>query len=175
MLRENCRVGMKVYFGRRNGEKTHAKVTKMNGKTAKCETLEERGYNRPAGQEWNVPYSLMTPVDSSVTPTVPSMPVSESVPEAPILVYNQFDEDNLILEAIFGVYNDLSPENLSCDGELPMSQINARRTRLNRKLRGLCMAMGRDISEDEIYQWWQDKESKQRNVTVPSNTNGNNN
>lgn len=150
MLRENCRVGMKVRFGRTRGEKTLAKVVKMNGKTAKCETLEERGYsNRPVGQVWNVPYSLMSPAEGETVPVVQREPIK----------YNPFDQDNGIYELILGCY---SPENLTADGELPRHLVNARRADLNRKLRGFFTALGREVTEDEAYEWHRSKMDYQR-------------
>jgi len=157
MLRESARVGMKVRFGRKRGEKTLAKIVKMNGKTAKCETLEERGYsNRPVGQVWNVPYSLMSPAEGE-TVAVNTTPVTEEP-----LTYNPFDDDNPLLEALLGVYSGLSPENLTADGELPRHLVNRRRTELNRKLRGLTIALGREISETQAYDWYRSKQEYQR-------------
>ena len=61
MKREDCKVGMVISFGSRNGQQTRARVIKLNLKTAKVETLESRGRNRLIGQAWNVHYGLMTP------------------------------------------------------------------------------------------------------------------
>lgn len=153
MLREACRVGMKVRFGRTRGEKTLAKVVKMNAKTAKCETLEERGYsNRPVGQVWNVPYSLMTPAEGETVAVVQREPIK----------YNPFDPNNGIYELILGCYSGLSPENLTADGELPRHLVNQRRAELNRKLRGFAIALGREVSEDEAYEWYHSKQEYQR-------------
>ena len=56
MLKE----GDKIYFGRPNGEKTLAKITKVNRKTYSIETLESRGARGKKGQKWRVPFSLAT-------------------------------------------------------------------------------------------------------------------
>jgi hypothetical protein len=69
------------------------------------------------------------------------------------LAFNQFCEDNPFYDLILNCYMHLSPENLTGDGELPRSHVNRRRTELNRKLRGLFMAVGREISEDQAIQW----------------------
>lgn len=61
MLRENCREGMKIVFGRTNGEKTIAVVVRTNPAKALVTTLENRGIKQ-AGLEWRVPYSMMEPV-----------------------------------------------------------------------------------------------------------------
>jgi hypothetical protein len=140
---------MKVRFGRRRGEQTLGKIIKLNPKAAKVETLEERGYsNRPIGQVWTVPYSLMKPADGET----PNAPVQREP-----LKYNPFNEDNGFLELILGIYNGLSPENLTADGELPYSVVNQKRAKYNRQLRGLFMALGREVTEDEAYEWWKSK------------------
>lgn len=58
MKKQDCREGMKVIFGRENGEKTLAKVMRCNPKRAKVKTLESRG-GKAAGENWNVPYSVL--------------------------------------------------------------------------------------------------------------------
>ena len=64
MLREQARIGMKVTFGRRNGAKTSGVIEKLNMKSAKVKTLENRGIRSQAGETWRVPYSLITPIDN---------------------------------------------------------------------------------------------------------------
>ena len=65
MLRSEARVGMEVYFGRANGEKSLGRIVKVNKKNLKVELLEERGTRRgyKVGGVWNVPPSLCTPAD----------------------------------------------------------------------------------------------------------------
>lgn len=46
--------------------------------------------------------------------------------------------------------NRLSPENLSCDGELPRYEINCRRKRIMREWKVLEKRVGREVSIDEI-------------------------
>lgn len=48
----------------------------------------------------------------------------------------------------------LSPENLSCDGELSRSQVDARRAQINRQWRDLETQAGRRVSEAEADGWW---------------------
>jgi hypothetical protein len=152
MLRTDARIGQKVYFGRTNGEKTLGEIIKLNPKKAKVRTLEDRGRVHIAGEVWGVPYSLMTLADSS----------AKSAPGGPAprkkLEYNRFDHiNNLILEAIVAVYSDLSPENLSGDGELPMTQVRHRKSVLDRQLRGLLTAYGQPVDELEAYDWAESK------------------
>lgn len=50
-----------------------------------------------------------------------------------------------------GVYCELSPENLTCDGECSLSQVRRRRASCNRRLKVLFQEIGRRVSEDEAY------------------------
>ena len=59
MLRENCKVGLEVTFGRTAGEKTKGVVVKCNPRKAKVRTTEARGVHI-AGAIWSVPYSMLT-------------------------------------------------------------------------------------------------------------------
>lgn len=151
MLFSDCRVGMEVLFGRGNGEYTRGIVEKMNRVKAKVRTNENRG-STVAGTVWSVPYALMNPssggVPQNVQPTQPE-PIK----------YNPFQDpvEIKILEAINIVYNRLSPENLSCDGELPISVINKNRAKLNRQLRGLFQVLGREVDEMVAYNWSREK------------------
>lgn len=157
MLRENCRVGMKVYFGRRTGEKTLGEVIKMNPKAAKVKTLEDRGNGRGSspGTVWGVPYGMMTQVDNS---TQPVQPVREKLKYSPFMQ----SVDLLILEALHQVYSDLSPENLTCDGELPPHHVRIRENDLNRKRKGLEQAFGREVSPEELYEFFEEKRKADR-------------
>ena len=51
------KIGMKVKFGRPNGQKTFGSIVKVNAKTVKVKTLEVRGRNgrSDAGSIWKVP------------------------------------------------------------------------------------------------------------------------
>ncbi len=158
MLRENAKVGMKVYFGRVNGEKTLGVIEKINPKAAKVKTLEDRGRSRGvAGTIWNVPYSLLQPAD-----------VAGELP-APIS-YNPFQPqvDQHILMAIVQLYSNLSPENLSCDGELSSALVAQRLVTYRQKLRHLFNALGVEVSESAAYEWDNQREKYQREKSAAS-------
>jgi len=169
MLREHCTVGIKVMFGRGNGEKTLGEVVKVNPTKAKVKTLEARGNGRGSdvGTVWTVPYSLMEPAGVAFIDAVNALPPpslgglmvkgSEDLPMA----YNEFmpQGDRCIMEAIVDTYNRLSPEWLTCDGELPRSQVMAKKGQLERRLKALFQALGRPVSESVAYQW-DDERSK---------------
>lgn len=136
---------MQVRFGRDNGEKTVGTVIKMNPTKAKVQILEQRGNGRGSvpGATWNVPYSLMEPADGEV----PAAPLAK-VP----LPFTPFDSiTNHLICAVNDIYGALSPENLSCDGELSRAQVQAKYSRLQRQLKGCFAALGREVSECEAY------------------------
>jgi len=139
-------VGDRVYFGRPNGEQTLGEVVKVNLKSLKVKQVEVRGTfrTRAVGTLWKVPPSLCrleSAGDGKVNMAQLPLPVKRS--------------DDVILEEISGVYSDLSPENLTCDGELSQSQVMRRGAALNRKLRACFAELGRTVSEEEIWKRWQ--------------------
>ena len=73
----DCSVGMKVHFGRPNGEHTLGEVVKCNPTKAKVRTLEERGRSARSGRVgviWNVPYSMMTPAGPKAVENAKTLP-----------------------------------------------------------------------------------------------------
>lgn len=58
MIREQCKEGLQITFGRSNGERTKGTVVKCNPKKAKVRQDEARGQH-PVGTIWSVPYSLI--------------------------------------------------------------------------------------------------------------------
>lgn len=160
MLKEECRIGMHVYFGRKQGEKTLGVITKLNDKSCKVKILEERGSGRggEVGKVWGVGYSLMFPAPAASQKIGGTTVVIPVIPKIG-LKYSQFtpQEDIHILQAIACIYSSLSPENLFCDGEISATEGHRRGTALRKKLKGLFDAYGREVSEGEIYQWERDR------------------
>lgn len=85
MLREDCRIGMKVVFGRTNGEKTVGEVVKIHEKYAHIRTLESRGDgNRgaeehrtkkmPAGSIWSFTFAGIEPLREPLREALGSLP-----------------------------------------------------------------------------------------------------
>lgn len=64
-------------------------------------------------------------------------------------VRTRSEED--ILNALRDVENALSPENLSCDGELPKSEINRRYSKLMAEKTRLVKELGRTPTDKELY------------------------
>lgn len=47
----------------------------------------------------------------------------------------------------------LSPENLSCDGELPRAQVKQRYAQLKKEWRELEVMVGRTVTESDVWTW----------------------
>jgi len=169
MKMEECHVGMEVFFGRGNGEQTRGVIEKLNRVKAKVRTLESRGSRSQSGTVWGVPYSLMRPVTPGQVPldASPHPFVKASNPADDPISYSFFQDgvEQLLLEAINAVYNGLSPENLTCDGEATMTQINQKRIKLNRQLRGLFTAFGREVSEKVAFDWYMERQKAESERT----------
>jgi hypothetical protein len=45
----------------------------------------------------------------------------------------------------------LSPENLGCDGELSMSEVNKRLASIKKQWKDLETKLGRPVTEDEVF------------------------
>ncbi|NDD54549.1 hypothetical protein EBZ39_11860 [bacterium] len=85
MLREHCEIGMKVVFGRPNGEKTVGEIVEIHETTAKIKALESRGdgnrgseehrtKKQPAGSVWNSPFNNMEPLNKPMLEALRSLP-----------------------------------------------------------------------------------------------------
>jgi hypothetical protein len=153
MIREECKIGMVVEFGRNNGEWTKGEIVKLNPTKAKVKTLEARGSGRGGfvGAEWGVPYSMIRPVGGTTV-----------VREEP-LNYNRFRDraENLVIEAIVSTYHQLEPEWLTADGERPIHQVHALRSKLNTRLSHLFRALGRTVSEEQAFGWSEQKQKEE--------------
>lgn len=66
--RNTLRTGEIISFGRGRGQKTLAKIVRVNSTTCTVRTTEARG-KHPAGTEWRVPFSLITKTDGAAAPT----------------------------------------------------------------------------------------------------------
>lgn len=152
--------GDKVYFGRENGQRTLGVIKKKNPKRAVVEILEQRGIGKGSeiGSRWNVAYEAMEhALIADATQRV------QKVVEVKKLTYNPFDPDNGILEEILGCYNGLSPECLTCDGEASASHIRHQSAVLHRKLKYLQLAIDKQVSETQAFDWWLSKQEYNKN------------
>ena len=62
-----------------------------------------------------------------------------------------------IREDILRCYSQLSPENLTCDGELTKTQIRTKSSKLNKELKSLFKEYGRPVMEEEALGWTRKK------------------
>jgi hypothetical protein len=156
----NPQVKQKVYFGRPHGEKTLGEIAKVNRVKVKIKQLEERGEykDHKVGTVWTVPLSLVWEAPKDAVPGGPQ-PKLEVAPRrsplgqgsrVPAHVRGSRPESEVLAD-ILGLYGDMSPENLTCDGELPLSQVRAKLGRIRRDLEGLFVELGRRVSETEAY------------------------
>lgn len=131
-------IGSRVRFGRGNGEKTLGTVVKHGRSKLKVRQDEARGRNRSyaVGSIWTVPPSLCTLVGDGSASTA-ATPAKPKRSEAEILADIQ------------GIYGALSPENLTCDGELSRAQVRRKAANLRGQLRALEVELGRKVSEFE--------------------------
>lgn len=134
-------IGQKVMFGRENGEKTLGTIVGINAKSVKVRQDEARG-GRPVGTEWRVHPSLVSPVDGVAAPAPAASPAVTRRAE------------DAVMRDILNAYSDLSPENLTCDGELRGRAVATRRAAINRRLAALQAELGRRVSEDEAWHWY---------------------
>lgn len=102
MKKENCEVGMKVIFGRENGQKTLGIVRKMNPKKCRVEILEDRGRKSVKGQVWIVPYSLMSPVKTNVV----SNELEAIYVQIKLKVDKNVDFDEVVQEMDYSIKHD---------------------------------------------------------------------
>ena len=172
-----------VRFGKPRGEKTLASVVRINGKTVTVRTLEHRN-GRPIGQEWRVPFSMLYTADGQrieSTKIIQSLPhngeyvgpyrdwpsfankPATPVPNTSAVKYNPFEpsENQLAMEGILCCYAKLSPEALHADGEASPAQVRHTLIELNRKLRGFFVVLGRNVREEEAYEWHKQKNAQE--------------
>lgn len=60
-------------------------------------------------------------------------------------------DKKVVLNEIDEIYSRLSPENLSCDGEIPWSECQKEAAKLQKKLDALFIEYGREVGEVEAY------------------------
>jgi hypothetical protein len=140
------KIGMKVMFGRTNGQKTLGEIVKVNPKKLKVKQLEQRGVQKShrVGSIWTVPRSLCTPVNDMM---VGEKGVGKTFTPKPATSRS----DAEIIAELQGIECGLSPENLSCDGEASRAHIMRTYRRLNRRKAECIKELGREPSFDELW------------------------
>jgi len=148
MLRQDAKVGMLVTFGRKRGEKTRGKIIKCNPTKAKVETLEDRGRNHVKGSIWTVPYTLITPLEEYASvpgETENTTSWSRGYNESFAARYASFEnEDHHIKLAINSCYVTMMDTPSAKSEEYKQ---------IERKLKFLFLALGRELSAEEARQY----------------------
>lgn len=63
-----------------------------------------------------------------------------------------------IMVDISNCYNNLSPENLSCDGELSRSDIKKKEKQISSRLKSLFKEIGHVVTEEEAFKFCDENE-----------------
>lgn len=58
-----------------------------------------------------------------------------------------------IMEKFAVLVQEMSPENLTCDGELSQSRVKQKMKKLNKQWLRLERDLGRTITESEVWEW----------------------
>jgi len=124
-------VGDRATFTSKSGRVVTGTVTRVNTKTVTLERCDDgsRGYR--------VPPSMLRPAATVAAPA-PATPRRA---------------EDAVMRDILNAYAALSPENLTCDGELRGRAVATRRAAVNRRLADLQTELGRRVSEDEAWRW----------------------
>lgn len=184
MLRENCKIGMKVIFGRPNGEKTIGEVVKIGPKKAKVKTLEARGYffRKNSGVKWSVPFGLMEHLDGRLEEALLSLPPKDDdedvkqylVEGSETLPYTHlnYHAESLILQAIFLTYKGRRalfnyPLDNVFHPELGRKvKVEFLDGILQSRLKNLFECLGRPVSESVSNAWHSEKIEREQQDAV---------
>jgi hypothetical protein len=105
--------------------------------------IPTRDFNSPLSKKYRAKTLFLTKVGAEDTKVVVQTVGIKKAPRTEAEIMNQLTD----------VFGALSPENLTCDGELPIREVNARRARLNRELQDLERELGRKVSEEQVWAW----------------------
>lgn len=133
-------IGDRASFTGKDGRSVTGTVTRVNEKTVTLERCDDgsRGYRVP-------PAMLRAATAETATTTAPAVAPRRA--------------EDAVMRDIHNAYSDLSPENLTCDGELTRAQAATRRAAVNRRLADLQAELGRRVSEDEAWAWYMNRRS----------------
>lgn len=140
MNRNECRIGLSVQ-ATIEGVLFTGTVEKCNAVNAKVRSNVQYKRHSP-GTVFKVPYEWLAVTGDN------------AVVQVKKLEYSPFDSNNLLLQALVEVYDGLSPENLTHDGELPMNRVRLIRAELERKIKGITLALNYSPTESELYDWY---------------------
>ena len=140
--------GKQILFGRPNGEKTLGTIMKVNINKCNVRQDDMRGNaGRPIGTIWRVPFEMIYARDAGGDAVVPPPAPVEKKPITDFWIMEHKHE----LRILNRIYGNLSPENLTCDGEAPMWRVRQVKAELDRKLRAVFVLIGQELDEVEAY------------------------
>ena len=130
-------VGDRVSFTAKDGRVVTGTVTRVNEKTVTVERCDD------GSRGWRVSPSMLR-APSTTAASTPAQTATVAPRRA----------DDVVMRDIVNAYSDLSPENLTCDGELRGRAVATRRAAINRRLADLQSELGRRVSEDQAWAWY---------------------
>lgn len=71
-----------------------------------------------------------------------------------------------IKKQFLSLAGQLSPENLACDGELPAHLVRKRYAALKKEWGKLERLVGRTVTENEAYSWWDEVYKSNKLVSI---------
>ena len=116
-------VGDKVYFGRKNGEKTLGEIIKVNRKTYKIRQLESRGMYRDhaVGTRWTVAKSLVWAATDERPEQITSKPKDSHHKKAAKYFRNDYPRRACLVNILTGkrtygrMVNNADEEDAECE------------------------------------------------------------
>lgn len=144
-------INQTVTFPDTKGSTLDGIVVKLNPKKAHVKIT--RGNHRfQIGQIICVPYGLLGVGNYGQGAVAPRMPIPQAAPPVHFEPTEWWVRDNAHeLMILDGLFNELSPENLCCDGEASHSYIMQKRRDIERRMQAVFILLGTQISEDTHY------------------------
>lgn len=157
LRREDLTVNQEVRFGRPQGMKTLCKICGLGPVNATVEILEQRGEGKygVVGGKARVPYGMLYAKDGDTTPAGNWPPAPETMNI----------EDIAILDAILACYAAMSPGELTKVASTPKT-LTDRVHILNRKLKALQSAFGREVTNAEAQAWANQPEEEEAELEL---------
>lgn len=144
-------INQAVTFSDTKGSTLEGFVHKLNPKKAHVKIT--RGNHRFAvGQIICVPYRLLGFGDYGRGAVAPHVPV-QAAPPVHFEPTEWWVRDNALeLMILDGLFGELSPENLCCDGEASHSHIMQKRRDIERRMQAVFVLLGTQIDESTHYE-----------------------
>lgn len=144
-------INQTVTFPDTKGSTLEGVIVKLNPKKAQVK-LTKGNHRFTAGMVIIVPYSLLGTGPYGQGAVAPRMPIPQAAPPVHFEPTEWWVRDHVQeLVILDGLYGELSPENLCCDGEASHSYIMQKRRDIERRMQAVFVLLGTQISEDTHY------------------------